>query len=151
MPRHPDSPKIYSENMTPDEIWPYFEKAQMVHLAKIDGDQPRVRIMTLITHKKKLWTLTHTQWDKISQIKKNSKIEFTASIHGTKGVGILRTTGRAIIVEDLIEKKEIAGIIPWFSEYWDSHKDPSFALIRLETTLVLFDNPEDSKKYTAKF
>ena len=137
--------------MTSDEIWTYFEKTQMAHLATIDGDQPRVRIMALVKHKKKLWTLTHTLWDKVSQIKKNDKIEFTAGVHGTRGVGILRTTGRAIIVENSIEKQEIAGIVPWFSEYWDSPEDSNFTLIRLEPNLVLFDNPEDGKKYTIKY
>ena len=77
MPKWPPTQKPYSEIMTKDELWTYFEKANMVHLATMDGDQPRVRIMALIKHDNKLYTLTHTQWDKVRQISANNKVEFT--------------------------------------------------------------------------
>ena len=151
MPKWPKIPKSYSESMTTDEIWSYFEKANMAHLATMDGTQPRVRIMALIKHDKKLYTLTHTSWNKVRQITENNKVEFTSGVNGENGVGVLRTTAIAHIVENLETRQKIAEIIPWFTEYWDSPDDDNFTLIELIPTRVLFDHPDDGKKYRIDF
>ncbi|MHA1927886.1 MAG: pyridoxamine 5'-phosphate oxidase family protein [Candidatus Thorarchaeota archaeon] len=151
MPKWPPAPKPYSEKMTTEEVWTYFEKANMAHLATVDGDRPRVRAMALIKYEKKLFMLTHTKWDKVRQIAANDKVEFTAGVHGEKGVGMLRTTAKAIIVEDLDTKQMIANAVPWFSEYWGSHEDLYFTLIQLEPVTVLFDHPDNGLKYTIDF
>ncbi len=151
MPKWPPAPKPYSEKMTKDKVWTYFEKANMAHLATMDDDQPRVRIMALVKHEKKLYTLTHTQWDKVRQIKANNKVEFTAGIHGEKGVGMLRTTAKAVIIDDASTKQMLADAVHWFSEYWESPEDPYFTLIQLDPIRVLFDHPDDEKKYSVEF
>ena len=80
MSKWPPTLKPYSEIMTQDDVWTYFAKANMAHLATIDSDQPRVRAMALIKHEKKLFMLTHTQWNKVTQISANSTVEFTAGV-----------------------------------------------------------------------
>ena len=91
--------------------------------------------------------------DSIAVVSKsdNNKIEFTAGVHGEKGVGILRTTGKAIIVEDPGTKQMIANTVPWFLEFWESHEDPYFTLIQLDPIKVLFDHPDNGLKYFTNF
>ncbi|MHA2426084.1 MAG: pyridoxamine 5'-phosphate oxidase family protein [Candidatus Thorarchaeota archaeon] len=119
-----------------------------MHLSTLDGDQPRVRSMALTVCNQNLWVVTRTADDKVSQIRKNSNVEFTFVVPGKERTGCLRATAEALIVEDQRTRNEVASVIPWFSGYWKSPEDPNFALIRLDMKKILFDHHETSSKYT---
>ena len=140
--------KDYPKRMTLSEVWPHFEARGLIHLATLDGDQPRVRMMALTTHNQKLWVVTRTGDDKVGQIRKNSNIEFTLTVPGKERTGCLRATAEAIIVEDEGTRDSVASVIPWFTNYWKSSQDPDFTLIRLDLKSILFDHHETSSKYT---
>jgi general stress protein 26 len=140
--------KEYPEQMAFSDVWKYFENQPLIHLATIENDQPRVRLMSITAHKGKLWSATKTHWDKVAQIEKNPKIEFTMTVRNERGWGCLRATGNASIVRDPETKAEISKAIPWFSSYWPSSTDPSFTLLQLNLDLIRFDNNDDGKKYT---
>jgi general stress protein 26 len=140
--------KTYPERMTLTEVWPLFEAGGLVHLSTMDGHQPRVRVMALTIHDSKLWVVTRTADDKVDQIRKNPKVEFTFPVPGKERTGCLRATAEAKIVEDQSTRSEVASVIPWFSGYWTSSEDPNFTLIRLDLKKVLFDHHETSSKYT---
>lgn len=140
--------KEYPETMGVNEIWHHFETGGLVHLSTLDGDQPRVRAMALTAHEKKLWLVTRTADDKVEQIRKNPKVEFTFGVPGKERTGILRTTAQAIIVEDSSTREAVSNAIPWFTAYWESSRNPNYTLIQLALTRMLYDHNENSRKYT---
>jgi len=140
--------KVYSEKMELSEVWPHFEVGGLANLATIDGDQARVRMMSLNVHDNKLWLVTRSGDDKIGQIRKNPKVEFTYAVRGKERTGCLRATAEAVIVEDPITREAVSSSIPWFSGYWKSSEDPNFTLIRLDLKKILFDHHDSSSKYT---
>ena len=140
--------KDYPERMTLAEVWPYFEAGGLAHFSTLDGDQPRVRLMALNVWDNNLWLVTRSGDDKIEQIRKNSKMEFTYAVPGKGRTGCLRATGNAFIIEDQTTRISVASSIPWFTNYWKSAEDPDFTLIRLDLKQILFDHHESSSKYT---
>ena len=105
-------------------------------------------MMALTVHDQKLWLATRTGDDKVSQIQKNSNVEFTLAVQGKERTGCLRATAEASIVEDHSTRFDVASAIPWFTGYWQSSVDPNFTLIRLDMKKILFDHHETSSKYT---
>lgn len=140
--------KTYPERLPLSKVWPLLEAGGLVHLSTMDNDQPRVRMMALTVYNHNLWVVTRTADDKVSQIRKNSNVEFTSVVPGEKRTGCFRATAEAIIVEDQSTRNEVASVIPWFSGYWKSPEDPNFTLIRLDLKKMLFDHHETSSKYT---
>ncbi|MFW9910771.1 MAG: pyridoxamine 5'-phosphate oxidase family protein [Candidatus Thorarchaeota archaeon] len=140
--------KAYPETLGYSEVWPFFEKGGLAHVATIDGDQPRVRTMALITHDHTLWLVTHTSDNKVEQIKSNPKIEFTYTVPGIDRTGCLRTTATAEIIGDSDMRDAVAKSIRWFDGYWESGADPEYTLIRLTPTKMLFDHHKSRMKYT---
>ena len=147
---HPGSTmkKTYPERMTLSEVWPFLEAGGLIHLSTVDGNHPRVRMVSLNVYDQKLWVVTRTGDDKVAQIRENSNVEFTLSIQGKERTGCLRATAEARIVEDQQTRSDVASTIPWFTGYWESPADPNFTLIRLDLKKILFDHHETSSKYT---
>jgi len=140
--------KEYPKKMELSEVWPHFEAGGLANLATIDGDQARVRMMSLNVYDNKLWLVTRSGDDKIDQIRKNPKVEFTYAVRGKDRTGCLRATAEAVIVEDSNLRESVSSSIHWFSGYWKSAEDPNFTLIRLDLKKILFDHHESSSKYT---
>lgn len=130
------------------EVWPHFEAGGLAHLSTMDGDQPRVRMMALNIYDNKLWLVTRSGDEKVSQIRKNLKVEFTYAVPRKARTGCLRATAEAVIVEDKRTRENVVSVIPWFANYWESSADPNFTLIRLDLKNLLFDHHETSSKYT---
>ena len=140
--------KEYSEELGLSDIWKYFEGYPLAHLATIEGDQPRVRPMALITFNEELWLATKTEWNKVDQIRNNNRIEFTLAPSDQNRTGSIRVTGIAIIVEDQVTKKSLSAVIPWFHHYWADEDDPNFTLLKVDFNRILYDHPTNGKKYT---
>jgi len=140
--------KEYPEKMDLSEVWPHFEAGGLLHLATLDEDQPRVRMLSFTPYDNKLWIVTRSGDDKVEQIRKNAKVEFTLAVRGKERTGCLRATAEAHIVEDQTMRDNVTSKIPWFKGYWKSSTDPDFTLIRLDMKKILFDHHETSSKYT---
>mgnify|MGYP001251337275 CR=1 FL=1 len=140
--------KTYPEKMSLSEVWPLLEKGGLIHLSTIDGDHPRVRMVSMNVFNEKLWIITRSGNDKVNQIRKNPNVEFTLAVPGKERTGCLRATATASIIEDQQTRFDVVSSIPWFSRYWKSSEDPNFTLIRLDMTKILFDHHETSSKYT---
>jgi uncharacterized pyridoxamine 5'-phosphate oxidase family protein len=140
--------KEYPEKMELSEVWPHFEAGGLIHLATMDGNQPRVRMLSFTPYDNKLWIVARSGDDKIGQIRKNSNVEFTLAVKGKERTGCLRATGEAHIVVDQKMRDTVTSVIPWFTGYWKSSQDPNFTLIRLDMKKILFDHHETSSKYT---
>lgn len=140
--------KQYPEKMSLKEVWTHFEAGGLVHLATLDGDQPRVRAMALTAFDNQLWVVTHTSDKKVDQIRKNPHVEFTYTVPGKGRTGCLRANAKAIVITDPKMRRAVADVIPWFNGYWKSAEDPEYTLIKFELNTMLFDHHESRNKYT---
>lgn len=77
-----------------------FKDFQHVFLATVEGDQPRVRPVTLINFDGKFWITTGTGSAKVEQIRRNPKVEFSFMFKKRNRDCCIRVTGLAKIIED---------------------------------------------------
>ncbi|MFW9964766.1 MAG: pyridoxamine 5'-phosphate oxidase family protein [Candidatus Sifarchaeia archaeon] len=140
--------KEYPETIGLQEIWIHLEDFPLAHLATIDGNQPRVHPMTLISVENQLWLATKTEWDKVDQIIDNNRVEFTVAPLRKNRTGSIRATALAVVIEDKETKRKLSLAIPWFNQYWIDSDDPNFTLIRLKLKRMLYDHPSNRMKYT---
>ncbi len=114
------------------EIWNSIGPQQYVYLATADGEQPRVRPVTLIHFQEKLYFITGSRDSKMIQIKKNPKVEFCLLLEKDDHKGTLRGECIAQIVEEKKLKADIFDEISFVKEFFASPEDPGYALVRLK-------------------
>jgi len=130
-----------------EEVHEFMKNLEVVSMATLEGDQPRVRIMALISHNDNYWCCTIASRSKMAQFKANEKFEFCSIIRKNESLGSIRAQGRAQIIQDFAVKKELSKVIPFFGGYWKNHKDPKFGLIRLDINKIEVQSPYDKKFY----
>ncbi|MCF7792716.1 MAG: pyridoxamine 5'-phosphate oxidase family protein [Candidatus Cloacimonetes bacterium] len=114
------------------EIYSYFKQTQLVHLASVDGNKPRLRPVTLIYFKQKFWFATGSNDAKVKQIYNNNNIEFCLNLKGEKSSGYIRGSGNAHIVKNIKDKILIADNIEFIKHFWQDPADPDFVLFNIE-------------------
>ena len=114
-----------------EEVWKYFKDFQHVFLGTVEGDQPRVRPVTLIYFDKKLWITTGTRDAKVKQIQGNPKTEFCLYFREGDKDGYIRVSGISRIINNRKTKAKIAEHFDSFSEHWKSVDDPNYTLIEI--------------------
>lgn len=114
------------------EVWKSFSGELHIFLATIEGDQPRVRPVTLIRLQNKLFVTTGSNDDKVKQIKQNPKIEFCLMLEREERKGTIRAECEARIVENKDIKADVYNNISFAKEFWESPEDPNYTLIRLQ-------------------
>jgi len=111
-----------------------------VNLATIDGDQPRVRVVTLIPYGDQFWITSRTSARKMDQIRANNRVEINLTIgeniEGDRDFGTVRATGRLGIVDDPAVKRELAEQTPFFDKIFDSVDDPEYTLMKLDLSRI---------------
>jgi len=104
---------------------------QIVHFATWDGKRPRVRPMSLVYDGKRFWMCTGSKDAKTKQLALYPVFEFSLMLQTKGSRGTLRGSGRTRMVTETKEKRVVAGIIPFFADYWLSPDDPSFCPFEL--------------------
>ena len=105
---------------------------QYIYFATVEGDQPRVRPVTLVHFRKRLYIVTGSGDAKVMQLKKNPKTEFCLLLEKGGEKGTLRAECLASIVEDKKDKTDIFNEVSYVKEFYESPEDPDYALIRLK-------------------
>jgi len=123
------------------EVWEEFSKLQYVYLATAEGDQPRVRPVTLVNLERRFWIATGSKSAKAAQIRKNPNVEFCLPLLDGERTGYIRVAGTADAVEDREVKARIASQLDFFNEYWDSPDDPEYTLLRISHVAVEYLPP----------
>ncbi|MFX1562301.1 MAG: pyridoxamine 5'-phosphate oxidase family protein [Promethearchaeota archaeon] len=103
-----------------------------VYLATLDGDQPRVRPVTLVEHQGEFFVLTGTKNAKVIQIRKHEKAEIVAPLRHEKGTGYVRFTALVTVEKDPEQRTRVAKAASFFSDFWDSPEHPEYALLRIQ-------------------
>jgi uncharacterized pyridoxamine 5'-phosphate oxidase family protein len=101
-------------------VWENLKDCQVVFLATVDGDQPRVRPVTLMRKDNSLFTVSMLKNAKVDQIRKNPKAEFAFSIPDI-GFNAIRVECTAEVIDDEKIRVEI-------------YNSPEHALIKLAPT-----------------
>ncbi|MFO7627782.1 MAG: pyridoxamine 5'-phosphate oxidase family protein [Candidatus Fermentibacteraceae bacterium] len=104
---------------------------QMVYVATWDGEFPRVRPMSLVYKNGRFWVCTGSKDAKARQLVSNPAFEFSLLLEGDGCRGTLRGSGRARMVTDPDERRAVAGLVPFFEDYWQEPNDPSFFPVEL--------------------
>lgn len=123
------------------EVWERFSKLQYVYLATAEGDQPRVRPVTLVNIEHRFWIATGSKSAKAAQIRKNPNVEFCLPLLDGERTGYIRVAGTADAVEDREVKARIASQLDFFNEYWSSPDDPEYTLLRISHVAVEYLRP----------
>ena len=130
---------------TKKEVWAYFKDMQVIYLATVEGDTPRVRPVTLIHFDKKMWVTTGSGDNKIKQINTNKNIEFCLLLKAGETSGYIRGTGTAEIINDTKTRVLIAENTPFFKEFWEDTNDPGYALLRIHAQDIEYLKPGSLK------
>ena len=113
------------------EAWSLFGELQTVFLATADGDQPRLRPVTLIRLGNRLFFATGAGDAKTTQIKRNPKVEFCVLLEKGESKGTLRAECLAKAATDLAVKGELYNRVSFMKEFWASPEDERYMLFEL--------------------
>jgi uncharacterized pyridoxamine 5'-phosphate oxidase family protein len=123
------------------EVWKSFSGEPHIFLATVEGDQPRVRPVTLIHLQNKLFVTTGSNDAKVKQIKQNPKTEFCLLLEKEERKGTIRAECEATIVENKDIKADVYNNISFAKEFWKSPEDPNYTLIRLQPDAFEYMKP----------
>jgi general stress protein 26 len=113
-----------------------------VMLATAEGNQPRVRPVTLVNNQGQLYLMTGTNSRKVDQIKSNNSVEIVKVVRVGEKTGYVRFSALAHIVEDQAIKARIADETPFFTSYWEHPTDPTYTLIQFQITTLSYLKPD---------
>jgi len=119
------------------------KKLQAVQLATVEGDQPRLRPMTMIVKDGRFYFATGSRDNKTKQLDSNSKAEFCLLLPSGKSTGYLRGSGKMHKVEDQKVKKAVADWAEFIYDYWKEASDPDFILYELHLKQIRHMVPGD--------
>ena len=137
---------MVEENEDIEEVWSRFKDFQHVFLATMEGDQPRVRPVTLINFDGKFWVTTDTWSEKVEQIQKNPKVEFSFVFKKGDKDYCIRVTGLAKIIKDKLVKAKLARHCDFFSKHWKSIDDPNYTLLEIFPSEATYVTPDKTTR-----
>ncbi|UCD43923.1 MAG: pyridoxamine 5'-phosphate oxidase family protein [Candidatus Bathyarchaeota archaeon] len=115
------------------DLQSHFAKEQVVHLATAEGNQPRVRPVTLIHLDGRFYVITGARGGvnaaKLAQIRNNPKVEYYLTVKGEGSNGFIRGEGTATIVDEGETKVRLHGEIEWASSYFPTPDHPDYVLL----------------------
>ena len=127
------------------EIEDYFVKQNLISLATVEGDQPRVRIVSLIRLDDCFYIITGARGGKetakVRQIKKNPKVEFVMQVEREGKIGNIRTEAIASISEDSALKSRLFDEVEWVKNYFSSPDDSDYIILRIDVKSYEYSVP----------
>jgi len=134
-----------TRKVTLNEIEAHFQKQNLVSLATAEGDQPRVRIVSLIRINGGFYVITGArggaQTAKVRQIKQNPKVEFVMRVERDGQIGNIRAAGTASIMEDHALKTRLFEEIEWVGGYFRSPEDMKYVLLQIDVKSYEYSVP----------
>ncbi len=135
-------------NEIEEEVWAQFKQAQCVFLATAEGEQPRVRPVTLINFDKKFWIATGTRSAKARQVRRNPNVEFCFPLKEGDNTGYVRVAGVAETINDRQTKARLADQMDFFNAHWKGVDDPNYTLVRITRVEVEYMRPGENEAHT---
>lgn len=111
--------------------WDILSKLQTVTVATVEAHRPRLRPMTLIHMKKRLFLATGSGDAKVRQLKDNPFVELLILQKSPQGNGYLRISGALRVIDELPLKKAVADYAEFIHDYWQDPADKDYMLYEL--------------------
>ena len=132
-----------------DNLFNSFKEQQVVSFATIDGNQPRVRPMSLIYFDQRYFMITGARGGKNAKklilIRENPRYEYYLTLKGEKVDGFIRGMGDALEVSDFHTRKKIYDKITWVSNYFESVDHPDYVLLELKHDGFSYRKPDENE------
>ena len=125
------------------KVYASFDERQRITLATAEGDQPRLRPVTLIHLGGRFYVVTGSGDAKVVQIKQNPKVEFCLLREEGGNTGYVRGECTAKIVADKAVKAELYDKLEYMRQLWESPDDPTLVLIELKPAVFEYMEPGD--------
>ncbi|WP_371806207.1 pyridoxamine 5'-phosphate oxidase family protein [Candidatus Lokiarchaeum ossiferum] len=132
--------------MNYSNIRPFFTSFPLIYLANCEGDQPHVRMVSLISYQEQLWFCSVNGRPKCEQLRKNNKVEFSLVAENEEAFHNIRAIGKALEIHDPSIREDLSIEIPFFQDYWSVSTDPNFVLYQLDLSQVEY-HPPGGKEY----
>ena len=129
----------------------HFHFLNRIVLATSEGDQPRLRPVTLIHLDGRFLITTGTRDNKVDQIMGNPKVEFLLLLPEGDDTGYIRCKCVASILDDREMRRVLYEKVPHVSLLWEGPEDESLTIIELEPLEYDYMKPGDftSRKISA--
>ncbi len=130
--------------MSLQEVWENFHLLNRIILATVEGDQPRLRPVTLIQLDGRLMVTTGAQSNKTRQILENPKVEFLLLIPDDEGnTGYIRGKCVASLVVEPSIREILYEKVSHVSQLWESPDDEDLTVIEFVPVEYDYMRPGD--------
>jgi len=127
------------------EIESYFGNQSLISLATTEGDQPRVRIVTIIRSQGEFYVITGARGGaktaKVAQINENPKVEFVMQVERDGSIGNIRAQALARVVNDDALKSRLFEELGWVKDYFGSLENPDYVILRIDVRSYEYSVP----------
>ena len=127
-----------------EDAWSRIADFQHVFLATMEESQPRVRPVTLINFDGRFWIMTDTWSEKVKQIQRNPKVEFSFTFADGDEDCCMRITGSAKAIEDKQLKTKLSKHCDFFSKHWKTVDDPNYTLLEVCPAEIVIVRPNET-------
>ena len=119
-----------------EEVMSWYREQQVVYLATVNDQQPRVRPMTLIKMGEGFYMITGARGGvhakKLVQIRRNPRVEYYMTVEGDEGNGFIRGEGVATEIDNKDTKKKVYDRTGWARNFFDTVEHPDYVLMKIE-------------------
>ena len=131
------------------KIWANFDEYRVVYLATSEKNRPQLRPVTLVFVDSRFYILTGTDDAKVKQIKENAMVELCLPLECGENTGYARMSGKAIIIDDMKIKENVAESIDYFTTHWNDASDPDYTLLEIDIHGIEYMEPGEmlAQKY----
>ena len=132
------------------EVIGFIKKQQLVFFSTVDGDQPRVRPVTLHHIDDRYWIVTNAQSAKVKQLQGNPKVEVCIYLENKEyqfGSGYIRAEGTADIIQDMDLKFKVGMQTGLFGAFYKGADDPNYTLLEIHIKKIEYLRLPDFKQH----
>jgi len=130
------------------EVWEHLKDRQSAYLATAEGDQPRVRPVTLLDVDEKFWIATGTRSQKARQIRRNPNVEICIPLGDQESSGYIRIAGVASVVHEDALRQSIGEKFGYFGQFWSDSEDADYTLLRIRRVEIEYMRPGENDAHT---
>ena len=131
--------------VTANDVEGWFRFQQVVYLATAEGDQPRVRPVSLINLGERFYVITGARGgvdaEKLKQIRANPKVEYYLPLERDGSNGFIRGEGTASVVDDAAARERLHREVGWARDYFPSVDHPDYVLMEIVHMCYGFREP----------
>lgn len=127
------------------DVESWFRPQQVVYLATAEGDQPRVRPVSLVALNRRFYVITGARGgvnaEKLKQIRANHNVEYYMPLQRNGSNGFIRGEGTASVVDDPVVRERLHREVAWAKDYFPTVDHPDYVLLEIKHSGYGFREP----------